>query len=166
MYLWTYVPRYLGTYVPSNLPTYAPIIYVHSLVLSTYLCIVPAYLRAYVPMMYGLSLYLSLNYLRRSSKLLTYLQTYVYTYVATYIPTYLHTYIATLSTYHQHTYAPELLLPGRLGLNRVSLLSSYPIDKKYNYWRNSLKGLIVGVKFAQRGLSPGREVCEKITLKS
>ncbi len=58
------------------------------------------------------------------------------------------------------------LLPGRLGLNRVSLLSSYPIDKKYNYWRSSLKGLIVGVKFAQRGLSPGREVCEKITLKS
>jgi hypothetical protein len=58
------------------------------------------------------------------------------------------------------------LLPGRLGLNRVSLLSSYPIDKKYNYWQSSLKGLIVGVKFAQRGLSPGREVCEKITLKS
>jgi hypothetical protein len=63
-------------------------------------------------------------------------------------------------------YVVRVLLPGRLGLNRVSLLSSYPIDKKYNYWRSSLKGLIVGVKFAQRGLSPGREVCEKITLKS
>ncbi len=42
----------------------------------------------------------------------------------------------------------------------MSLLSSYPIDKMYLCWQSSLKGLIVGVKFSQRSLSPGREICE------
>ncbi len=47
-YLTPYVPTYLLTYVPLYLHTY--VIYVHSLVLSTYLCIVPVYLCTYVRM--------------------------------------------------------------------------------------------------------------------
>ncbi len=45
-YLRTNVPTYLHTYVPTYLHTY--IIYEHSLVLSMYLCIVPAYLCTYM----------------------------------------------------------------------------------------------------------------------
>ncbi len=51
----TYVPTYLLTYIPLNLRTY--IIYVHSLVLSTHLCTVPASPRTYVPIMYDSLLY-------------------------------------------------------------------------------------------------------------
>ncbi len=40
----------------------------------------PMYLHAYVPIMYDSLLYWSLNYLRRSSNILTYLLTYIHTY--------------------------------------------------------------------------------------
>jgi hypothetical protein len=54
MYLLTYIHTYVTTnsmYLPTYVPTYlcTYIIYVHSLVLSTYLCIVPAYLCTNVP---------------------------------------------------------------------------------------------------------------------
>jgi hypothetical protein len=89
----------------------------------------PTYLRAYLPIMYDSLLDWSLNYLRRSSNLLTYLLTYLNTKVNTYIPTYLHTYVPlylhtciiyirslVLSTYlwivpaYLHTCMPKYLL--------------------------------------------------------
>jgi hypothetical protein len=72
MYLCTYVPTYLCTYY---VRTFFGIIYVP--MYSTFL---PMYLHAYVPIMYDSLLYWLLNYLRRSSNLLTYLLTYIDTY--------------------------------------------------------------------------------------
>jgi hypothetical protein len=65
-YLLTYVHTYVTTYIRTYLHTYVPsylctcIIYIHSLVLSTYLCIVPAYLHTNVPtyLLYDSSLYI------------------------------------------------------------------------------------------------------------
>ncbi len=78
-----------------------------SLVLSTYLCIIPAYLHTYVPLylMYDSSLYWLLNYLRRSSNLLSYLPTKELPYVLTYIPMYQCTNVPT----YQCTYIPTYL---------------------------------------------------------
>ncbi len=90
---------------------------VFSSVLSTYLCIVPAYLCTNRPLyiMYNnSSLYSLLNYPHRSSNLLTYLLTYELTYVITYVPAYQCTYIPMyLCTYvpmYLWTYVPMYLL--------------------------------------------------------
>ncbi len=80
---------------------------VFSLVLSTYLCIVPASLRTYVPsyIMYNSPHYWLLHYLRRSSNLLTYLLTYIHTNVLIYVPMYQLTYVPT----YLRTYVPMYL---------------------------------------------------------
>ncbi len=99
-YVTTYVPTYLHTFVPTYLyylRTFFGIIYV-----PMYSTCLPRYLRAYIPTMYDSSLYLLLNYLRRSSNLLTYLLTYKHTYITTYEPTYLCTFVPTY-TYYLHT---------------------------------------------------------------
>ncbi len=87
--------------VYSKIIIYIPIMY------STCL---PSYLRAYLPTMYNSSLYWSLNYLRRSSNLLTYLLTYIHTSVTTYIPTYPCTSVPTY-LYFLHTFFGIICVP-------------------------------------------------------
>jgi hypothetical protein len=64
----------------------------------------PMYLRAFVIIYNNSSLYSLLNYLRRSSNLLTYLLTYELTNVLTYVPTYQCTYVPTYLCMYIPTY--------------------------------------------------------------
>ncbi len=70
---------------------------------------IPTYLRAYVPIVWFVAMYSSLNYLRRSSNLLTHLLTYEHTYVITYVPTCLHTFVPTYLYYLCMTNVPTYL---------------------------------------------------------
>ncbi len=89
-YVITYVPTYLCTYVPTDLfmylHTYVPMYlnYLHTFFgiidIPMYSTFLPTYLHAYIPIMYNSLLYWLLNYLGRSSNLLTYLITYIQTY--------------------------------------------------------------------------------------
>ena len=64
---------------------------------------VPTYLHAYIPIVQFTASYLFLNYLRRSSNLLTYLLTYKHTYITTYVPMYLGTFVPTYLNYLHST---------------------------------------------------------------
>jgi hypothetical protein len=103
MYIRAYIPSYLCTCIIyiHYLHTFFGIIYV-----PIYSTCLPTYQRAYVPIVRFIALYLSLNYLPRSSNLLTYLLTYEHTYVATYI---LHTFVPTYLYYLRNTNGPTYI---------------------------------------------------------
>ncbi len=73
-----------------------------SIYVPMYSTCLPMYLSTYVPIIYYSWLYLLVNYLRRSSNVLTYLLTYKHSYVTTYIPKCLCTFIP-MYLYYLHT---------------------------------------------------------------